>query len=237
VGDGHDRARVLLQVLLEPEHALGVEMVGRLVKQQQVRLLQQELAQRDPAALATGQDADVRVGRRAAQRVHGLLKLAVEVPRLAVVKLLLKLAHLLQEGIGVIRGHLLGDLVVPLQQSLGVRDAVLDIAEDCLALIQPWLLIEHADREPRHQPRVAIRGLLGAGHEAQQRRLTGAVGPHHADFRTRQEGKGDVVENDLVAVRFPHRAHLIDELGHVLKGRGCRAALCTVPSKRRCALR
>ena len=84
VGDGEDRARVLGEVLLEPLHALGVEVVGRLVEQQQVGLGQQQLAQRDAAALTTGQVGDRLVGRRAAQRVHRLLELRVEVPRVGV---------------------------------------------------------------------------------------------------------------------------------------------------------
>jgi len=40
-------------------------VVGRLVEEQQVGLLEQQLAQRDPAALATGQVVDELVGRRA----------------------------------------------------------------------------------------------------------------------------------------------------------------------------
>ncbi|CAA9313372.1 MAG: hypothetical protein AVDCRST_MAG07-653, partial [uncultured Frankineae bacterium] len=55
-------------------------MVGRLVEQQQVGRLEQQLAQGDPAPLAAGQHADVGVRRRQAQRVHGLLDLAVELP-------------------------------------------------------------------------------------------------------------------------------------------------------------
>ena len=61
VGDGQDRARVVRQVLLQPQHALRVEVVGGLVEQQQVGLAQQQLAQRHPAALATGQRGDRRV--------------------------------------------------------------------------------------------------------------------------------------------------------------------------------
>ena len=63
VGDGEDGAGVLGEVLLQPLHALGVEVVGGLVEQQQVRLLQQQLAQRDAAALTTGEDRDVGVRR------------------------------------------------------------------------------------------------------------------------------------------------------------------------------
>src|SRR6478735_3759705 len=80
VGDGDDGAGVLLEVLLEPEHALGVEVVGGLVEEQQVGRLEEELAEGDAALLTTGQDGDVRVRRRAAERVHRLLELRVEVP-------------------------------------------------------------------------------------------------------------------------------------------------------------
>src|SRR6185312_2711854 len=80
VGDGDDGAGVLGQVLLQPLHALRVQVVGRLVEQQQVGRLEQQLAQRDPAALTTGELGDVGVRRRAAQRVHGELELRVDVP-------------------------------------------------------------------------------------------------------------------------------------------------------------
>ena len=133
VGDRDDRAGVLRQVLLQPQHALGVEVVGGLVEQQQVGLLQQQLAQRDPAALTTGELGDVGVRRRAAQRVHRLLELGVDVPRVGVVELLLELAHLVHQLVGVVGRHQLGDLVEPGQLGLGLGDRLLDVAEDGLA--------------------------------------------------------------------------------------------------------
>ena len=48
-----DGAVVLLQVTFEPGNRFGVEMVGRLVEQQEVGLAEQQPAQRDPAALTT----------------------------------------------------------------------------------------------------------------------------------------------------------------------------------------
>ncbi len=83
MGDGEHGAGVLGQVLLQPLHALGVEVVGGLVEQQQVGLLQQEPAQRDPAPLAAGEHRDVGVAGRAPQRIHRLLELAVELPAVA----------------------------------------------------------------------------------------------------------------------------------------------------------
>ena len=44
MGDTYHRARVLVQVLLQPIYTLGIEVVRRLVQQQHVRLLQQQAA-------------------------------------------------------------------------------------------------------------------------------------------------------------------------------------------------
>ena len=54
VGDDQDGARIIAQMAFQPVHALGVEMVGRLVEQQQIGLVEQQPAQRDAALLAAG---------------------------------------------------------------------------------------------------------------------------------------------------------------------------------------
>ena len=161
MGDGQDRALVVGEVLLEPQHALGVEVVGGLVEQQQVGLGQQQLAQRDAALLATGQVGDGLVGRRAAQRVHRLLELRVEVPGVGRVQLLLQLTHLLHQLVGVVGGHQLGDLVVPVELGLD-RHALLDVLADGLVLVELRLLHEDADRGARREEGVAV---VGAGRD------------------------------------------------------------------------
>ena len=94
MGHGEDGAGVAGEVALEPLHRLGVEVVGGLVEQQQAGLLEQQLAQCDAAALTTGEVVDEDVRRRAAQRVHGLVEPAVEVPGVGVVELGLQVAGL-----------------------------------------------------------------------------------------------------------------------------------------------
>src|SRR5262245_23345706 len=54
MGDDQDRAWVVAQVGLEPADRLGIAMVGGLVEQQQVRLLEQQTAERHPPPLAAG---------------------------------------------------------------------------------------------------------------------------------------------------------------------------------------
>ena len=222
MGDRDDGAGVVLQVLLQPLHALRVQVVGGLVEQQQVGLGQQQPAQRHPSAFAAGQAGDVGIRRRAAQRVHGLLDLAVQVPGIPVVELLLQLAHLLEQLVGVVGRHLLGDLVVLGEQPLGLGHAVLDVAEDGLGLVQLGLLGEQAHGEAGQQARVAVGRLLHARHHPEQGRLAGAVRADDADLGAGQEGQRDVIEDDLVAVRLAHAAHLVDELRHGLKPTGTR---------------
>ena len=53
VRDNDDRAGVLGQRLLEPRHGLNVKVVGRLIEQQEVGVLEQDLAQCHAAALTT----------------------------------------------------------------------------------------------------------------------------------------------------------------------------------------
>ena len=80
VGDDHHRARIGAQMLFQPRRRLGVEMVGRLVEQQQIGLAQKQLAERDAAALAARQLGDVGFLGRAAQRLHRHLDLLLQVP-------------------------------------------------------------------------------------------------------------------------------------------------------------
>ncbi len=56
MGNGDDRARITLQVMFEPRHRFGIEMVGRLVEQKNIGLLQEQPAQCNAAAFAAGQD-------------------------------------------------------------------------------------------------------------------------------------------------------------------------------------
>jgi len=113
------------------------------------------------------------------------------------VKLLLQTAHLLQHATGVAGRHLFGDLVVARQQGLGLGDAVFDVAEHGLALIQRRLLLQDAHRVTGHQPRFAVGRLLQPGHHPQQRRLSGSVRADHADLRPGQERQRDLVQDDV----------------------------------------
>ena len=217
MGDGHDGAGVVVQELLEPQDALGVQVVGRLVKKQQVGGLEQQAAQGHATALAAGQDRDGGVGVGALQRVHRLGELAVQVPAVGGVNLVLQLAHLGHQrvvvGVGV--GHLLADGVEALDLGDDVGEGLLDVLLDGLVLVQRGLLQKDAHGVAVGQARLSVGDVLQACHDLEQRGLARAVGAHDADLGAGEEAHGHVVQDHLVALGLAHLVHLVDELCHL----------------------
>ena len=134
MGDGDDRAGVLVEEALEPLDRLGVEVVRRLVEEEQVGVLEQEPREGDAPLLAAGQGRDVGVVRRAAERLHRDLDVALDVPGVGGVDPVLERGLLgadrLVVGVGV--GPLGHDGVVLVEQRLDLAHAVHDVALDVL---------------------------------------------------------------------------------------------------------
>src|SRR5215210_1439122 len=101
VGDGDDGALVGLEEALEPRHRLRVEVVRRLVEQEQVRGGEQEPAERDAAALTAGQRRHVAIPVREPERVHRAVEGGLEAPRVRPVDLLLHRRLLLEQRVEV----------------------------------------------------------------------------------------------------------------------------------------
>ncbi len=212
VGDDQDRAGIVAQMPFQPVHQLGVEMVGRLVEQQQIGLVEQQPAQRDAAALAAGELGDVGVVGRAAQRVHRQIDLGVELPQVLGIDLVLELGHLLGGFVRVVGG----DLVVAVEQRLLGGDALHDVLAHRELGIELRLLLEIADARALGDPALADEFLVDAGHDAQQRRLARAVDAEHADLGVRIERQMDVFEHLAVArIGLGQTLHVIDELAAV----------------------
>jgi hypothetical protein len=174
-------------------------VIGRLVEQQQVRLLEQESAERDTAHLATRERRDVRVRRRHPERVHGNLHRAVEIPRIGcldgVLDTRLFLQHLLHR-VGVERlAEARVDLVEPCEERSRPRHALLHIAAHVLARIEPRLLGEVSDPGTLGWPRFAQEVLIHPRHDAQQRALSGAVRAEDADLRAGKEREPDALQD------------------------------------------
>ena len=206
----------------EPVDRLGVEMVGRLVEQQQLRLLQEQTAKRDAAPLAARELAHVRVVGRAAERVHRLLDLAVEIPKALGLDLVLEPRHLVGGLVGIVHRQ----LVVAVEDRLLVLDAEHRVAAHVEVRVEVGLLRQEADPGAFGDKTLADEFRVEAGHDAQQRRLARAVDAEHADLGVRIEGEVDVLQNLLAAgPGLAEALHVIDELarGHgetSLNGKG-----------------
>src|SRR3954447_14584532 len=220
VSHGDDRALVVLEKALEPGDRLGVEMVGRLVEQQQVRRLQQQPAERDAAALAARERRDVRVRRGQAQRVHRDLELRIEIPGVAGVDLVLDLRLLVHHLVHLVGRQIFAelgvDLVVALEQRFGRRDPLFDVAEHRLGRIELRLLLEKADRDAGAGKGLADETLILARHDLQQRALAGAVQAEHTDLGAVIKRQPDVLEHfGIGLMNLPEPLHRVDKLRHI----------------------
>ena len=207
-----------MQELLQPQNRLGIEMVGGLVEQQQIRCFEQQLAQCHTAAFATGAHVDrgVRVGTL--QSVHGLIELGVEIPTVRRVDLGLQLAHLFHQSVevGIRIGHLLADLVEA-RDLVGDRtEGHLDVLAHGLGVVQRRLLLQNAHGKARGEGCLAVGDGVESGHDLQQRGLTHAVGADDADLRARQEAQGHVIEDHAVAIGLASLDHLVNKLSHII---------------------
>ena len=216
VRDGHDGAGVVVQELLEPEHALGVQVVGGLVEKEQVGGLEEQAAQRHAASLAAGELGHRGVRVRALESVHRLRELGVKVPAVGDIYLVLEAAHLGHEGVEVRVGtcHLLANLVEAVDLGDHVREGHLDVLAHGLVLVEGRLLLQEPHRVARREARLPVGDVLEAGHDLEERGLAHAVGAHHADLRAGIDAHRDVVENYLLAHDLAGLVHLVHELCH-----------------------
>ena len=196
VGHRHDGAGKVLQELLEPVHAFGIEVVGRLVEQQHVGLGQQQPAQRHAALLAAGQVGDLRVPRRQAQRIGGDLELMLDVAAAGGEDgLVLGLlgGELVEVGVRLGVGGV--DLVELLLGFEHLAEALLDRLAHGLLGIELRLLRQEADAHVGHRHGFAFDVLVHAGHDLEQAGLARAVQAEHADLGAGEERQRNVLED------------------------------------------
>ena len=193
----------------EPVDGFSVEMVRRFVEEQHFRLFEQQFAQRDATPLAARKLGDVSVVRRTAERVHRLVDLAVQVPKTFGLDFVLELRHLVGGLVRIIHG----EIVVAIEDGLLLRDAEHDIAAHVERRVELRLLRQIADPRALGDEALARIFLVGARHDAQQRRFAGAVDAQNADLGVGIKGEIDVLQ-DLLAARIglAEALHVIDEL-------------------------
>ncbi len=206
VRDQDDRVRVGRQVFLEPVARVEIEVVGRLVEQQQAGPPEQQLGQRDahlPAArerlgglaevvLAEAEAAqhgrDPQVDAVAVVAAELLLQLGVADQH----RLVLALGHAVVAQPRLERVH----LGLPRQQ---VGEGRRRLVEQGPAAVVQAVLRQVADGQPARGDHLAGVGLVDAGQDAQQGGLAGPVRAAQADPLPIADLPGDVVEEDAVA--------------------------------------
>ena len=99
--DRDDRALVGLQVPLEPGDGLGVEVVRRLVEEEEIGRREQEPAERNATPLAAGEGRDVAVAFGEAEGVHRAVEVLIEAPGVGAVDPILHCRLLGEERIEV----------------------------------------------------------------------------------------------------------------------------------------
>ena len=219
-----DRAFVTREMLLQPLHTLGVEMVGRLVKKENIRFLQKQTRQRDATALATGKMIHHLIARRTTQRVHRHLDLRTHVPSAERVDLLLELRLLVRNRVFRCVVNRLGEFVPCRVVSGG------EIGEMFHALVHTLahgfaggelrLLFEKAHGVARLEMNSPIKLLVAPGENAHERGLAGAIESEHADLRSVVKRQRNVAE-DFLALDFLRDAHHREnDLGFVGLGHG-----------------
>ena len=169
MGDGYHRAGILAQVLLQPVDALCVEMVGRLVEQQHVGLLEQKAAQSHTAAFAAAQGGHGLVVGRTLQGVHRAFELAVDVPRVGGVEFVLKFGLACEQRVEV--GVRVGEsLVHTVEFGKHVHDRLHALAHDVyhrLFRVESGILLEVAYRVAGREHHFSLVFLVDAGDNLQ----------------------------------------------------------------------
>jgi len=216
VGDGDDRSGVLLEKTLEPRDGLGVQVIGRLVEQQQIGLLEQNSTQRHAAPLATRERRHVGVTRRHAQRVHGDLDGAVQLPEIRRIDPILQRRLLLEQRVHLVVIERLREASAHLleaPQQLALRsNSLLDVPEHVQGRVEGGLLGQMPDANAGGRAGLAHEVFVEAGHDVQQAALSRAVESEHTDLGAGEEGQRNALENHAAGRdHLPEVLHRIDE--------------------------
>ena len=182
-------------------------MVGGLVEEQHVGLLNEQTAQGDAATFTAGKELTGLICGRAMESCHGAVETAVEIPGIGGVDDVLqftlageKLVHLV--GIFVVfgKGELLIDLFVLGQGFYDMLHAFLYDFAHGLCWIELWFLGKIAHRIARREDHFALIVVVETGNDLEEGRFTGTVETDDTDFCSVEEAEINVLENGLVGL-------------------------------------
>jgi hypothetical protein len=148
------------------------------------------------------------------------LELRVDFPGVEGVDAVLQAALLFQHLVHLLGRQVLAELhvqlVVAVENPLGLGDAFFDVLLDRLLRIELRLLVKEADRDAVGGKRLADERRVLRRHDLQQRALARAVQTEHADLGAGEEREPDVLEYLGVGrMNLPEPLHRVDVLHRV----------------------
>ena len=214
VADKNHRPGILAEELFQPLSARDVEVVGRLIEQQHVRLGQQQLRQRESVFLAAGKIAHFDLERFVAEpeSVQGFINLVIDGIAAGRLNLLFELfvaLHQLFELIAVGLGHLGGDLLdLVVQRAQRFKRPARFVAKRGIG-VEVRVLGQIAGGGAARQLHLPLVGAVAgqAGDELQKRGFAAAVAADEADVLAAIDREVDPIEHAMIAVAEGHVRH------------------------------
>ena len=185
------RTFILLQVLFQPVDTFCIQVVGRLVQQQDVRFLQQQTTESYTTAFTSRQIFHRLVFGRTTQCVHRAFQLAVQIPCICSIDYILQLSLTGKQGI-----HFFGILVILRQTELIVYFFVFGKRIDyilyalhyyffySLGIVKVRLLSQITDWISRREHNFSLIVFLQTGNNFHQGRLTRTIQTDDTDLRS-----------------------------------------------------
>jgi len=189
-GDEQHRPVEAGQRLFQPGDGADIQMVGRLVEQQQIGLGNQRLGQQHAPPPAAGKLGQSAVGRQL-QTAQGTFDQLLQAPAILGFQRLLHV-HQLVEIVLVLDVH--AEVVVLGQQFADAFQPLGDDIEHRTVIGARQLLRQLADLQTRRAPDLAVVGAAIALDQAQHARLARAVAADDADPLTPRDLPGHAVE-------------------------------------------
>ena len=194
------RTRILLQMLLQPVDRLCIQVVGRLIQQQYIRLLKQQTAQSHAAALTTGQRIHHLIFGRTTQGIHSTLQAAVQVPCIRSINLILQFGLSVNQRIhlvGIVQHFgitkLLVHLLVLLQYIHDILHPFLYDFLYSLAAFQLWILFKITHRVAWRENHFALIFFFETGNNLHQGRFSRPVKTDNTDLGTVEKGEINIL--------------------------------------------
>ena len=189
----HHRARVVGQKPFQPRDGVEVQVVGRLVEQQQIRLRDERPREQHAAAPAARQGVDTRLRRQVQPRqdqLHSLL----DAPPVTLFQLVLQLSELREHRGRASLGDVARRVVIGGDELADIAEAVGDHVEHRAVCGQRNVLREPADAQARlKRYRTGVDRPLAA-QNLKNRRLAAAVPADQRHAFARLDLQHDIVE-------------------------------------------